>query len=132
MPKTDGSDSRIRKRRDCALRATERPREVLAQMLRTGWRAVVGFPNFGHWQVRMRLLLSGGTPRTKALDRAWYDTPNIHLCTISDFFAPCEADGYRVERWLGVDEAGRKTPWRRNRRLANLLAEQGLFLLARG
>ncbi|WP_333671343.1 methionine biosynthesis protein MetW [Elioraea tepidiphila] len=114
------------------LQATERPREVLAQMLRIGRRAIVSFPNFGHWQVRARLLLTGRMPRTKALDRAWYDTPNIHLCTISDFFALCEADGYRVERWLGVDEAGRKTPWRRNRRLANLFAEQGLFLLTRG
>jgi methionine biosynthesis protein MetW len=87
-------------------------------MLRIGRRAIVSFPNFGRWQVRLRLPLTGRMPRTRALDRAWYDTPNIHLCTISDVFALCEA--------------GRKTPCKRNRRLANLFAEQGLFLLTRG
>jgi methionine biosynthesis protein MetW len=113
------------------LQATERPRDVLAQMLRIGRQAIVSFPNFGHWQVRAQLLLSGRMPRTATLDRAWYDTPNIHLCTISDFFALCDEAGYRVERWLGVDQAGRRSPWRRNARLANLFAEQGLFLLSR-
>lgn len=113
------------------LQATERPREVLAQMLRIGRRAIVSFPNFGHWLIRWKLLVTGCMPRTSVLDRPWYDTPNIHLCTIADFFALCEAEGYTVEQWLGVDEAGRKTPWRRNRRLANLFAEQGLFLLTR-
>jgi len=114
------------------LQATERPREVLAQMLRIGRRAIVSFPNFGHWRVRLALAATGRMPRTRALDRAWYDTPNIHLCTISDFFDLCAMDGYVVERWLGVDDQGRRTPWRRNRRLANLFAEQGLFLLRRG
>jgi methionine biosynthesis protein MetW len=114
------------------LQATERPREVLAQMLRIGRRAIVSFPNFGHWRVRLALLGTGRMPRTRALDRAWYDTPNIHFCTISDFFDLCAMDGYVVERWLGVDDQGRRTPWRRNRRLANLFAEQGLFLLRRG
>jgi methionine biosynthesis protein MetW len=113
------------------LQATERPRDVLAQMLRIGRRAIVSFPNFGHWQVRAALLLSGRMPRTATLDRAWYDTPNIHLCTLSDFFALCQAEGYRVEQWLGVDHHGRRTPWRRNAWLANLFAEQGLFLLSR-
>jgi len=113
------------------LQATERPREVLAQMLRIGRRAIVSFPNFGHWTVRLALLITGRMPRTRALDRAWYDTPNIHFCTLSDFFALCADEGYVVERWLGVDDQGRRTPWRRNRRLANLFAEQGLFLLRR-
>ncbi len=113
------------------LQATERPREVLAQMLRIGRRAIVSFPNFGHWRVRLALVTTGRMPRTPALDRPWYDTPNIHLCTISDFFDLCAMDGYVVERWLGVDDQGKRTPWRRNRRLANLFAEQGLFLLRR-
>jgi methionine biosynthesis protein MetW len=113
------------------LQATERPREVLAQMLRIGRRAIVSFPNFGYWTVRLALLTTGRMPRTSALDRAWYDTPNIHFCTISDFFDLCAMDGYVVERWLGVDDEGQRTPWRRNRRMANLFAEQGLFLLSR-
>jgi hypothetical protein len=59
----------------------------------------------------------------------WYETPNIHPCTIQDFFALCETDGYCVENWLAADEEGARTPWRRSRRLANLFGEQGLFLL---
>lgn len=113
------------------LQATEKPREVLQQMLRIGRRAIVSFPNFGHWLVRSKLLFSGRMPQTSVLDRPWYDTPNIHLCTILDFFRLCDEDGYRVERWMGVDQAGRKTPWRRNRWLANVFAEQGLFLLSK-
>ncbi|WP_114374418.1 methionine biosynthesis protein MetW [Elioraea thermophila] len=113
------------------LQATERPREVLHQMLRIGRRAIVSFPNFGHWLVRLKLLVSGRMPRTAVLDRPWYDTPNIHLCTILDFFRLCEEDGYFVELWMGVDGAGRKLPWRRNRWLANIFAEQGLFLLSK-
>lgn len=113
------------------LQATEKPREVLQQMLRIGRRAIVSFPNFGHWLVRSKLLFSGRMPQTPVLDRPWYDTPNIHLCTILDFFRLCDEDGYRVERWMGVDQAGRKTPWRRNRWLANVFAEQGLFLLSK-
>ncbi|HQT67767.1 MAG TPA: methionine biosynthesis protein MetW [Acetobacteraceae bacterium] len=113
------------------LQAVERPREVLRQMLRISTRAIVSFPNFGHWQVRSQLLLSGRMPMTPAWHRMWYETPNIHPCTISDFFALCAADGYRVEQWLAVDEAGRRAPWRRSRRMANLFGEQGLFLLRR-
>jgi methionine biosynthesis protein MetW len=114
------------------LQATERPRDVLRQMLRIGRQAVVSFPNFGHYEVRLRLLAGGRMPMTAALDRAWYDTPNIHMCTIRDFFALCDAEGYRVRRWMGVDAAGQKAPWQRSRWLANLFAEQGLFLLSRG
>lgn len=113
------------------LQATERPRAVLRQMLRIGRKAIVSFPNFGHYEVRLRLLVGGRMPRTATLDRTWYDTPNIHMCTIRDFFALCEADGYRVERWMGVDAAGGRAPWQRSRWLANLFAEQGLFLLSR-
>ena len=114
------------------LQAVERPREVLRQMLRIGARALVSFPNFGHWQVRWQLLATGRMPMTKAWDRPWHETPNIHPCTIRDFFALCAEQGYAVERWLAVDEAGRRAPWRRFPRLANLFGEQALFLLRRG
>src|ERR1700739_736099 len=89
-----------------ALQAVERPREVLRQMLRIGTRAVVSFPNFGHWLVRWPLLSTGRMPMPPTWDRWWYETPNTHPCTIRDFFALCEADGYVVERWLAADEAG--------------------------
>jgi len=113
------------------LQAVERPREVLRQMLRIGTRAVVSFPNFGHWEVRAQLLLKGRMPVTDVWDRMWYETPNIHPCTIRDFFELCAAEGYLVERWLAADEAGRRAPWRRSHRLANLFGEQAVFLLRR-
>ena len=113
------------------LQAVERPREVLRQMLRIGTRAVVSFPNFGHWQLRLQLLLRGRMPMTDAWDRSWHETPNIHPCTVRDFFALCDDEGYAVQRWMAVDDKGDRAPWRRSVRLANLFGEQALFLLTR-
>jgi methionine biosynthesis protein MetW len=114
-----------------ALQAVERPREVLRQMLRIGARAVVSFPNFGHWLLRWQLLARGRMPMTATWDRAWHETPNIHPCTIRDFFDLCAQDGYAIERWLAADDAGRRAPWRRFVGLANLFGEQAVFLLRR-
>ena len=113
------------------LQAVERPREVLRQMLRIGRYAIVSFPNFGHWEVRCKLLLGGRMPDTETWSRPWYETPNIHPCTILDFFALAELEGYAIERWLAVDERGLKAPWRRSVRLANLFGQQALFQLRR-
>ncbi len=112
------------------LQAVERPREVLRQMLRIGRHAVVSFPNFGHWQVRSQLLWSGRMPMTSVWARPWHETPNIHPCTIRDFFVLCQEESYRVEKWLAVDEAGQRAPWRRFAGLANLFGEQALFQLS--
>ena len=111
------------------LQAVERPAEVLRQMLRIGTRAVVSFPNFGHWTTRWQLVWSGRMPMTSVWSRPWYETPNIHPCTIRDFFALCAEEGYVVERWLAVDDAGRRSPWRRFPAMANLFGEQALFSL---
>lgn len=113
------------------LQAVEKPREVLRQMLRIGRHAIVSFPNFGHWEVRFKLLVQGRMPDTETWNRPWYETPNIHPCTISDFFDLAEADGYVIERWLAVDERGLKAPWRRSVRLANIFGQQALFQLRR-
>jgi methionine biosynthesis protein MetW len=113
------------------LQAVEKPREVLRQMLRISERAIVSFPNFGHWQLRLQLLIGGKMPMTSVWGRPWYETPNIHPCTISDFFALCETEGYQVERWLAIDDGGRKSPWRRFSGLANIFGEQALFQLRR-
>ena len=111
------------------LQATRQPRVVLEHLVRIGRRAIVSFPNFGHWRVRMALLLGGMMPRSRALPDTWYDTPNIHLCTIHDFRMLCTELNVRVERSLALDAEGHDkrivTP-----RWANLLAEHGLFLLA--
>lgn len=112
------------------LPATRDPRQVLQNLVRIGRRAVVSFPNFGHWSVRLHLLLAGRMPVTGALPEQWYETPNIHLCTIRDFLALCEGCGVTIEQSYALDDDGRKkriaSPWR-----ANLLGEHGLFLLSK-
>ena len=112
------------------LQATRNPREVLTHMLRIGRYAVVSFPNFGHWRVRLSLLLNGRMPMTKTLTYHWYDTPNIHLCTIRDFTALCEELGIEVVQAITLDGAGHLT-FDAGGVLANWLGEQAVFLLRR-
>ena len=113
------------------LQAVERPREVLKQMLRIGHHAIISFPNFGHWRLRLQLLTTGRMPMTPVWSTPWYSTPNIHPCTIRDFLVLCEEEGYVVQQWLAIDEDGARAPWRRSIRLANLFGEQAMFLLRR-
>ena len=79
------------------LQATHNPREVLEDLLRLGKHAVVSFPNFGHWRVRLSLLLTGRMPTTPTLPDEWYDTANIHLCTIKDFVSLVRELGVTIE-----------------------------------
>lgn len=112
------------------LQATHDPRHVLEQLVRIGRRAVVSFPNFGYWRMRLSLLLGGRMPVTDALPLSWYETPNIHLCTIRDFAALCAQLGITVEQALGLGQDGRPQAIR-SLRLANLLGQHGIFLLRR-
>ena len=111
------------------LQATRNPRTVLENLVRIGRRAIVSFPNFGHWRIRLALLAHGRMPVTPLLAHVWYDTPNIHLCTIRDFIALAAETGVVIERALTLDRAGR--PLAMSPGLANLLAEQALFVLRR-
>jgi methionine biosynthesis protein MetW len=111
------------------LQATREPREVLRQMLRVGKRAIVSFPNFAHWQVRLRLVFGGRMPETPSLPYKWYDTPNIHLCSIDDFRALCRDMGVRIERAIVLDRNSK--PISLPPLLANLLGEQAVFMLRR-
>jgi len=113
------------------LQATVNPRSVLLEMARIGRHAIVSFPNFGYWRVRLQLLLRGLMPRTSALAHDWYDTPNIHLCTITDFVALADRVGVTIERALTLDRTGTRVHERKGV-LANLLGEQAVFLLSRG
>lgn len=79
-----------------ALQAVQRPDLVLAEMLRVGREAIVTFPNFGHWRVRGYLFFKGRMPVSRRLPYQWYDTPNIHLCTVNDFDTHCRKSGYRI------------------------------------
>ncbi len=111
------------------LQATREPRRVLAEMLRIGRCAIVSFPNFAHWRARLQLLVQGRMPVTRTLDHAWYDTPNIHLCSIRDFTALCDDLGARVSRVVALNDDGRPLPLSGRGALANLLAAQAVFLL---
>ncbi len=113
------------------LQATYEPKTVLSNMLRIGRRAIVSFPNFGHWRVRMNLLFRGAMPVTDTLAYEWYDTPNIHFCTIRDFLSLCRGLGISVEKSIPLDCDGKVLPLPNCNGMANLFAEQGLFVLSR-
>jgi methionine biosynthesis protein MetW len=113
------------------LQATRNPRTVVDHLVRIGRRAIVSFPNFGHWRIRLHLLAHGRMPTSPLLPYGWYETPNIHLCTILDFVDLCAEMGIGVERSVTLDHLGRPYSLNPSGTLANLLAEQGLFLLAR-
>ncbi|CAA7619414.1 SAM-dependent methyltransferase [Magnetospirillum sp. SS-4] len=113
------------------LQATHEPRTVLSHMLRIGRRAIVSFPNFGHWRVRAHLLLRGTMPVTDTLAYDWYDTPNIHFCTIRDFLNLSRSLGITVERSIALDRGGKVLPLPDCEGIANLFADQGLFVLSR-
>ena len=111
------------------LQATRAPQRVLRELVRIGKRAVISFPNFGHWRVRMRILLKGQMPVTKTLPYLWYETPNIHLCSIDDFTDMTHSMGITIERFIALDKEGKVSLINRYPRLANLLAAQALFQL---
>ncbi|MDO8605563.1 MAG: methionine biosynthesis protein MetW [Phaeospirillum sp.] len=113
------------------LQATYEPKTVLSHMLRIGRRAIVSFPNFGHWRVRTHLLLHGSMPVTDTLAYEWYDTPNIHFCTIRDFLTLCRGLGITVDRSIPLDREGKVLPLPDLEGVANLFADQGLFVLSR-
>jgi methionine biosynthesis protein MetW len=112
------------------LQATRNPRRVVETLARIGRRAIVSFPNFGFWRIRLQLLTTGRMPVSLLLPNPWYETPNIHLCTIRDFVALCDEVGIRIERGLTLDRFGRPYSLEPHGRLANLLGEQGVFVLS--
>jgi methionine biosynthesis protein MetW len=105
------------------LQESRHPLKVLNEMLRVGRRAIVAFPNFGHWTVRLSHLFTGGAPKTKLFPHDWYDSPNIHFLTVHDFTALARHQEWVVER--GIYLAGlQRVPV-----LPNLLAEIAVFLV---
>jgi len=113
------------------IQATRQPKVVLEHLLRIGRRAIVSFPNFGHWRVRVDLGLRGRMPVTENMPYSWYDTPNIHFCTIRDFVELCSEVGAQMEKAVALNAGGQPMrmtlPWW----AWNLLGEQGVFLLKR-
>jgi len=113
------------------LQATWNPRTVLDHMARIGRRSIVSFPNFGYWRVRLSLAWNGRMPVTENLPHSWYDTPNIHFCTIRDFVALSREINLHVERGLALNAKGRPMAVGATSGLANIMAEQAVFLLRR-
>jgi methionine biosynthesis protein MetW len=113
------------------LQATRHPKAVLEQMLRIGKYGIVSFPNFGHWKLRFQLMLTGRMPMTGILSNPWYDTPNIHFCTIRDFVDLVEIVDARIERAIALKANGSPlgftAPWK----VWNFFGEQAVFLLKR-
>jgi methionine biosynthesis protein MetW len=113
------------------LQATHNPKLVVSEMVRIGRRAIVSFPNFGFWRVRLNLLFGGRMPVTKALGYAWYETPNIHLCTLKDFVAMCREVGVTIEKGIALAHTGHASDIHPTGLFTNWLAEQGVYLLKR-
>jgi methionine biosynthesis protein MetW len=113
------------------LQATRRPKEVLEELLRIARHVIVSFPNFGHWKIRLQILFNGRMPITWNLPETWYETPNIHFCTIRDFRDLCELAGARVERSFALSPNGHPLGTKVPPPLHNLIAQQAVFLLTR-
>ncbi len=107
------------------LQETRQPLKILLEMLRVGRRAVIAFPNFGHWKVRVSHLFTGGAPKTKLFPHDWYDSPNIHFLTVHDFEKLAAAQSWKVERrmFLSGQRKINATP--------NLFAEVAVFLVCK-
>jgi methionine biosynthesis protein MetW len=113
------------------LQAVREPRRVLEELLRIAERAVVSFPNFGHWRVRWDLVRKGRMPVTRTLPTAWWETANIHLCTLADFTDLCDAIGVRIEASSAFGGGRPARSIDPSRPMENWRAEHALFLLSR-
>lgn len=111
------------------LQTLPHPRETLVELVRIARHAIVSVPNFGHWKNRLYLATMGRMPVTKTLSYQWYDTPNIHFCTIRDFVVLCEELGLVIEERLWVSHQGLPSRFTSKGLLANLLGEQGVFMI---
>lgn len=107
------------------IQATHRPAEVLRQLVRISRRAIVSLPNFGYWRTRLSLLTRGRMPVTRNLPAAWFETPNIHLCTIQDFEDLCRMAGHHIDRSIYVRNEKVLDP----SIMPNLFAQQAVFVV---
>ena len=113
------------------LQVTKHPEKILNEVLRIADKAIVSIPNFGYWQNRTQLLFNGRMPVTKKLSYEWYETPNIHFCTIRDFVILCNNLGLKIEKKLAIRPSGKIITFGKSDMLANLSAELGIFLIGK-
>tara|TARA_B100001029_G_C14859771_1_gene338465 strand:+ start:92 stop:688 length:597 start_codon:yes stop_codon:yes gene_type:complete len=111
------------------LQAFINPEIVIKELLRVGKKAIITIPNFGHWKVRINLLTKGTMPVTKTLPNDWYNTPNIHMCTIKDFVKFSKILNFKIFKSLALMNKNVSTINSSNLFLKNLFAELGIFLI---
>ncbi len=112
------------------LQAMMRPKDILSELLRIGSKAIVSFPNFGHWKIRFQLLISGRMPVTESLPYTWYDTPNIHFFTIKDFLNLCNDMNIIVEKSIGLTSKGKQFDISESLTGVNFFTHEAIFLLS--
>jgi len=112
------------------LQAFYRPENVLNQLLRIGKKVIISIPNFGYWQVRASLLFFGKMPVTKSLPDSWYNTPNLHMCSIKDFYQFCDNKKIKMDKIIGINSEKTSSINRVNLEMKNLLSEVGIFLIS--
>ena len=111
------------------LQAFINPEIVIKELLRVGKKALVTIPNFGHWKVRLNLLIQGTMPVTQTLPNEWYNTPNIHMCTIKDFFKFSKTMNFKIFKSLALMNKSVSTINSSNLSFKNLFCELGIFLI---
>ena len=111
------------------LQAFINPEIVIKELLRVGNKAIVTIPNFGHWKVRLNLLFQGTMPVTKTLPNEWYNTPNIHMCTIKDFFKFSKTINFKIFKSLALMNKSVSVINNSNLYFKNLFCELGIFLI---
>ena len=111
------------------LQAFLNPQLVINELLRVGKQAIVTIPNFGYWKIRLHLLLKGTMPVTKTLPNEWYDTPNLHMCTIKDFVQFCKKNEFKLNKSLALNENKFSNIKVSNLNIKNLTSDLGIFVL---
>ena len=112
------------------LQAFYQPENVLDELLRIGKKVIISIPNFGYWQVRTSLLFFGKMPVTKSLPDSWYNTPNLHMCSIKDFYQFCDKKKIKMDKIIGINNEKISSINRINLEMKNLLSEVGIFLIS--
>ena len=112
------------------LQAFYQPENVLSELLRIGKKVIISIPNFGYWQVRTSLLFFGKMPVTKSLPDSWYNTPNLHMCSIKDFYQFCDKKKIKMDKIIGINNEKISSINRVNLEMKNLLSEVGIFLIS--
>jgi methionine biosynthesis protein MetW len=111
------------------LQAFYNPDKVLKELLRIGKSVVISIPNFGYWKVRTSLLFFGKMPVTKTLPNKWYNTPNLHMCSIKDLFNYCDDQNINIKKVIGINENTTSLINKGNLELKNFFSKLGIFLI---